>query len=132
MKAWEFKATAEVIDELAKDISQAMIDKGFWSVPGALQEVMHADPEVARFVDDLIATRKMALVTTETSECVEAIRKPQTESGVTGYSNEEEEVADQIIRLLDYSGKRNLRIGECIHAKMQVNLGRPFQHGKKF
>jgi hypothetical protein len=49
-----------------------------------------------------------------------------------GFTNEEEEVADQIIRLLDYAGEYKLRIGECIRAKMMKNEGRPYQHGKAF
>lgn len=130
MKSYEFVANMQVINELAKDINAWAVGKGFWSVPDNLAVVMRTYPDIDKFITDLIKVRKCALVTTETSEHVESIRKPV--EGFAGFSNEEEEVADQIIRLLDYAGHYKLRIGEAIAAKMAKNEGRPFMHGKAF
>ena len=44
----------------------------------------------------------------------------------------EEELADLIIRALDFAGYHQLRLGEAILAKMTFNLNRPFKHGKKY
>lgn len=131
MKAYEFQATAEVLNELAADINLWARNKGFWDVPSNIQEVMRIDPAAEKFITDLIKVRKAALVTTETSELVEGIRKV-TDGSVPGFTNEEEEVADQIIRLLDYAGEYKLRIGEAIAVKMAKNEGRPHMHGKAF
>jgi hypothetical protein len=51
------------------------------------------------------------LVVTELAELTEGIRKPSTPSSVEGITNEEEEMADTIIRCLDYCGHYGLRWG---------------------
>ena len=121
---------ATTLDTLAHDITQWAFDKGFWSVP---QDVMAADlsEDSIRWVTRLVKAQKLALIVTETAEAVEALRKT-TDSGLPGYTNEEEEMADQLIRILDYCGKYKLRIGAATVAKMLKNEGRPHKHGKNF
>lgn len=68
---------------------------------------------------------KIALMHSELSECLEAIRKGDEE-------NEEEELADCIIRILDYAGHRNMNLGAALCEKMRKNLLRPRKHGKAF
>lgn len=121
------------INRLAHDINVWAKVKGFWKVPGDVEQMLHTLSDKSRdWIARLVKAQKLALVTTETSEQVEAVRKPDTESGLPGFSNEEEEAADQVIRILDYCAQYNLRIGEAIMAKMAVNEGRPYKHGKEF
>jgi hypothetical protein len=120
------------LNALARDINAWAKGKGFWDVPDVLLRAATHDAKVGAYLDRLIKSQKMALVTTETSEQVEAIRKPGTETGLPGFTNEEEECVDQIIRLLDYAGQYNLRVGEALIAKMAINEGRPYKHGKEF
>ena len=131
LKAWEKEGFAALINQCAKDIHTWARGKGFWHIPDKLFALMGSSAEVFKFVDDLVRVRKMALVTTETSEAVEGIRKP-VHSSIPGFDNDTEEQADQIIRILDYCGSRGLPIGECIAAKMAKNEGRPHLHGKSF
>ncbi len=41
------------------------------------------------------------------------------------------ELADCIIRILDYCGKENIDIEEAIHIKHEYNKTRPYRHGGK-
>ena len=70
----------------------------------------------------------------ELAERLETLRKDpnKMDEHCPEFLNVEIEVADLIIRALDFSGRRNLRIGEAIIAKMKYNAGREFMHGKKF
>lgn len=75
----------------------------------------------------------IALMHSELSEALEGIRKPEMVSEkLPGFSVEEEELADLVIRVFDYSGGFNLRLGEAIVRKMHYNSGRPLMHGKLF
>lgn len=74
------------------------------------------------------------LMHAELSEAVEAMRgDPLTPSEhISKFSAIEEEMADVIIRVLDFSAMHGLRIGEAVTAKMDFNRSRPHKHGKKF
>lgn len=132
----QHKETADMIvatsiNALARSINRWARAKGFWNVPDEVR-AMKLSVGTLQWLERLIKSQKLALITTETSEAVEAIRKPESESGLPGFSNEEEEAADQVIRILDYAAHYNLRIGEAIIAKMAKNEGRPYKHGKEF
>lgn len=74
---------------------------------------------------------KFALMHSEISEALEAMRKDLPSDKIPGYTGEEEELADLLIRVLDYSHHFQLRLGEAIAAKMKMNLSREKMHGKK-
>ena len=72
------------------------------------------------------------LVVTEIAEAVEAQRNGGGESEkIPGFSKEEEEFADAIIRILDLAGAKGYRIGQAILAKHAFNRTRPHMHGGK-
>jgi len=75
---------------------------------------------------------KIALMHSELSEALEADRKDLPSEKIPGFSGVEEELADCVIRILDFSGHHNLRLAEAIAAKLQHNLSRPFMHGKAY
>lgn len=132
VKSWEHDQTAAALNALAKDIFDWAVAKGFWEVP----REMKRDPSAQGVL--LQKSTKIMLVVTELAELVEGLRKPvlatiaHPEGAGPAYTNEEEEVADAIIRLLDYAGAYGLRIGEALCAKMAKNEGRPYRHGKEF
>lgn len=101
---------------LTSMIAQNAVDKGFRT------------REVKRNAGELIA-----LMHSELSEGLEAVRK-QIEScdHIPEFSGIEEEMADTIIRILDFGDEYGLRIPEAIVAKHNYNTTRPHKHGKQF
>jgi NTP pyrophosphatase (non-canonical NTP hydrolase) len=74
----------------------------------------------------------LMLVVTELSEAMEAHRSGGTDSEkIPGFTRLEEELADAIIRLLDFAGGANLDLEGAIRAKVRYNETRPYRHGNK-
>lgn len=98
---------------LQDDIHQTAVDKGWW-------DKKRNDGEA------------IALMHSELSEALEALRAGNPpDDKVPEFSGLEAELADCIIRILDFSGGRNLRVVEALFAKHQMNKGRSYKHGGK-
>lgn len=90
------------------------VDKGFWDKPRNESEML-------------------MLMVTELSEACEAIRKPgKPDKHVPEMGNLEVELADCVIRIMDYAHAKKLDVGLAILKKMNANAERPYMHGKKF
>lgn len=66
----------------------------------------------------------MVLEHSEISERLEAVRKGLDSDHLPGFTGEEEEVADTLIRLLDYCGYRGINLGKAYIAKLDYNMTR--------
>ena len=100
-------------DQMSDDIHSINVEKGFWNDP-----VM---------MDKYVA--KLALVHSEVTEILEALRKSQGPGAVT------DECADVIIRLFDLhsvmveSGHATSGLKAAVDAKVEKNRSRPPKHG---
>ena len=76
----------------------------------------------------------IALMHSELSEALESIRKDfdRPDEHCPSFSNVEIELADCIIRIMDFSHGLGLDVGAAVIEKMAFNAGRPHLHGKNF
>ena len=75
----------------------------------------------------------IALIHSELSEGLQALRDENPpDKHCPKYSSLEIELADAVIRIMDYAADRKLDIAGAIIDKMEYNTTRPYKHGKKF
>lgn len=76
---------------------------------------------------------RIALMHSELSEALEALRKnpDAPDDKIPEFTGEEAELADVVIRIMDHGGRKGLRIGAAIVAKMEYNATRERMHGGK-
>jgi NTP pyrophosphatase (non-canonical NTP hydrolase) len=104
------------LDALAAILHETAIEKGFWDSPKNFD----------------VFGNKLALVHSEVTEVLEAIRKNKGSEEIV------EEMADVLIRTLDiYASMRNAgfvehSLDECLFKKMEKNKARPKLHGNLF
>lgn len=99
----------------------------------AMQDIVHANAREKGWWDE---TRNdgeiIALMHSELSEALEALRKGNPQDEKVPFDNLTVELADCIIRILDYAGAKGLPLAEAIIAKHEFNTTRPHKHGKQF
>ncbi len=83
----------------------------------------------------LFITEKLALITSEDSECLEDVRDGNMEE-IEGPKGKPlgfpSELADVVIRCFDLAGMLNINLEGAIIRKHAFNKSRPMKHGRKF
>ncbi|BCV03197.1 MAG: hypothetical protein CM15mV62_710 [uncultured marine virus] len=75
----------------------------------------------------------MALMHSEISEALEAMRNGNPSSSqIIEFNSVEEELADVVIRIMDYAFGKDLDVAGAILAKIEYNMDRDYMHGKAF
>lgn len=103
----------EEINNLSKQIYLDNKNKGFWDKPLSTGEAI-------------------ALMHSELSEALEADRKNLMDDKLSLRTGLEVELADAVIRIMDYCGGHDLNLGGAIYEKLAYNRTRPYKHGKNY
>lgn len=94
--------------------------------------VTDADPKLLPYLHALMDSNELCLIHSEISEGLEGVRHDDPPSEhIPKFTASEEELADAVIRIMDYAGMRDLRVAEAVIAKLKFNEGRGFRHGGK-
>ena len=108
-------APVTTLNELTKEIHDNAVSHGWWDEPRNLLEIV-------------------ALCHSELSEAVEEYRagRPMVWANEDGKPEGiATEMADCVIRILDWFGHEGLDADEIVRQKMAYNRGRPYKHGKR-
>jgi len=102
-------------EEMESEVHNIAIQKGWW-------ESDRADGEI------------IALIHSELSECLEACREkyPTKDKHLPHRNNNEVELADAVIRIMDFAGAKGWDVCGALCDKVEYNRTRPFKHGKRF
>ena len=105
------------INEVAKQIHENAVDHGWWEGERTFPEIV-------------------ALIHSEVSEALEEYRNGHSATEIYFSDNGKPEgipteLADVIIRVLDYCGYAGIDIDRIISMKHEYNKSRPYRHGGK-
>jgi NTP pyrophosphatase (non-canonical NTP hydrolase) len=109
--------------------------KGFWDHHDESVKVLRdaGRDDLAVATGLAYCSQKLKLMGDELAEASEGLRDMDPESEkIKGFTQQEEELADVVIRIMDYGAHEGLDIARAIEAKMARNKSRPRLHGREF
>lgn len=114
MSADEPQNFVAAFNEIQGKVHRNAVGNGWWDNP-------RSDGEV------------IALIHSELSECLEGLRsRNQPDKHLPEFNSATVELADAIIRIMDFAGYKNWPLADAIVAKIAYNTTRPKKHGKEF
>lgn len=128
------------LDEIAKEIHENAIAHGWWEKERSFGDVIAlCHSELSEALEEYRNDRPNEYYIVDTmQEDGKIIPEIRTDFGDGDYRKRglkpegiAVELADCVIRILDYCGKKNIDIGRIIKDKHEYNKTRPYRHGDK-
>ena len=119
-----------------KEVYLANKAKGFWKyreeTPKLIRKYFPAGiaEEYAIAVEKAYNAQAIALMHSELSEALEADRKDLMDDKLTHRKGLEVELADAVIRIMDFSQGKDLDVDGAVLEKLNYNKTRPYLHGE--
>lgn len=120
-----------MLNELSKEIHDNACAHGWWDEPRNLLEIAAlCHSEISEAVEEYRAGRPMAYVNKFDGKTV------YYESNMESWGGRKPEgiaveMADCLIRILDWFGHEGLDADAIVREKMEYNKSRPYKHGKR-
>lgn len=120
------------LNELAKEVHNNAVDHGWWEEERSFGEIIAlCHSELSEALEEFRnGLKPKEVYTNEAAEEGMLYNKTFLEKGCKP-EGIPIELADVIIRILDYCGKENIDIEEAIRIKHEYNKTRPYRHGGK-
>ena len=119
-----------------KEVYQANKAKGFWKyreeTPQLIRNFFPEEiaEEFAIAVEKAYNAQAIALMHSELSEALEADRKDLMDDKLTHRKGLEVELADAVIRIMDFTQGKDMDLDNTIAEKLAYNTTRPYIHGE--
>ena len=125
------------LNHLAKEVHQNAKDHGWWDEERTFGEIialMHS--ELSEALEEYRNGKPNIYFVRETSENIQFGSYPVNETDLSKLKGEKlegaaVELADCIIRILDYCGRKDIDIDTAVRLKHEYNKSRPYKHGGK-
>lgn len=126
----EIKFKSE-LDKLGHTIHKIAAENGFWDMRPEISRSLRQELRPA--FENSLKAEKLCLIHAEVSEALEALRKGNpADSKLPHHTEETVELADVIIRILDYTSAYSIPIWDAVLEKVKFNNTRERKHGKRF
>lgn len=117
----------------SEEMNNLSVKNGFWDDEESLMTEATHPIDLSENIYNLKNGLMISLMHSELSEALEAFRKGNPmDKKLPEFDNATVELADCVIRIMDFAKRRNLKLGEAIIAKHNYNKSRPYKHGKEF
>ena len=120
------------LGDLAKEIHKQAVAHGWWDDERSFPEIVAlCHSELSEALEEYRSAKPAQYVVIETVG-----EKPVIETDPQGFGERKPEgiaveMADCIIRILDWCGKKGIDIDDVVERKMAYNETRPYKHGNK-
>jgi hypothetical protein len=115
-----------LFDDIQQSVFCEYVKNGYllmWDLDDCRKPMMN-DVDTLKRLHSIADIAELGLITTEVSEAIEAVRR-----GDSGHVAEE--LADVVIRVMNYASRHGICLEDAILTKHEKNLGRAKLHGKK-